>query len=363
MTKKPLLLIEPFAFIPTNSGGKNRILHTVGELSKKHSLEIVTFFQDELEKNKTVEYLKNLRIPYFFFKTRSKSNLSFIMRGIPYWFSDWYSPEILRFLKTKNYKNAVSIEFTQLLFLVNAVPESSKKIFTAHDISTVSFWRRLKSEPNIIKKIIGFLRLIEVYIYERRYLPLFDLIIAVTNHDAQILKKHFRAKEVVVVSNGIAGIKTLPPRVNREEMVIGFIGLPSHPPNLEAINFLNNYIKPELIMRKNRFRIVIAGEDGYIENIEDFYRSIDVLVAPLFAGSGSRIKILESLSYGRPVVTTQIGAEGIEVKSPLLHVVQDPRNISEWAEAIKSIDKKDDDLISTKLRPFLWSNTLSLIKV
>ncbi len=186
--KPTLLVIEPYSYIPPDSGGKNRTLHTITELSKRFDLKLIT-------------------IP-----THAKSWFSFIKTGIPYWFSDWsYSKqsETLNQLNQPTYPT-ILIEYTQLLYLINFFPKSSKKIFTAYDISTVSFWRRLRSEPNIIKRLIGLFRWLEVYIYERKYLPRYNKVIAVTNHDADILKKHFHVKQVEVIENGIDQIYDLP---------------------------------------------------------------------------------------------------------------------------------------------------------
>jgi glycosyltransferase involved in cell wall biosynthesis len=52
---------------------------------------------------------------------------------------------------------------------------------------------------------------------------------------------------------------------------------------------------------------------GFVENISDYYNCASLFISPLFVGSGIRIKILESLSFGVPVVATSIGAEGIEL--------------------------------------------------
>jgi glycosyltransferase involved in cell wall biosynthesis len=52
---------------------------------------------------------------------------------------------------------------------------------------------------------------------------------------------------------------------------------------------------------------------GYQENLEPFYASASLVVVPLRAGAGTRVKILEAFAYGRPVVSTTIGAAGLKV--------------------------------------------------
>lgn len=55
---------------------------------------------------------------------------------------------------------------------------------------------------------------------------------------------------------------------------------------------------------------------GFVTSIEEYYRRCQVFISPLFVGSGIRIKILEAMSYGLPVVSTIVGAEGIEADEP-----------------------------------------------
>jgi glycosyltransferase involved in cell wall biosynthesis len=51
---------------------------------------------------------------------------------------------------------------------------------------------------------------------------------------------------------------------------------------------------------------------GYVDNLDEYYASADVAVVPLRTGGGTRIKILEAFAYGVPVVSTSLGAEGLE---------------------------------------------------
>ncbi|HNB74014.1 MAG TPA: glycosyltransferase family 4 protein, partial [Acidobacteriota bacterium] len=54
---------------------------------------------------------------------------------------------------------------------------------------------------------------------------------------------------------------------------------------------------------------------GWVANLEEVYARADAVVIPLRAGGGTRIKLLEALAHGVPVVSTTLGAEGIEVQS------------------------------------------------
>jgi polysaccharide biosynthesis protein PslH len=53
---------------------------------------------------------------------------------------------------------------------------------------------------------------------------------------------------------------------------------------------------------------------GAVPDVADYYRAADAVIIPLRAGGGTRIKLLEAFSYRRSVVSTALGAEGIEVR-------------------------------------------------
>jgi glycosyltransferase involved in cell wall biosynthesis len=168
---------------------------------------------------------------------------------------------------------------------------------------------------------------------------------------------------------------------------LGLIGSFSHPPNLEAFRFCCSRILPLLEKNQIKFKFYLAGENnpeliknvvnqflkdptqiinlGFVKDVKYFYQAIDLLIAPLFAGSGTRIKILESLSFGRPVLTTKIGAEGIKINNPFLQIIpsREERNANVWLQMIQvlatsKLSKNDQDNLSQELSKLTWSSLM-----
>src|SRR6185369_17848392 len=114
----------------------------------------------------------------------------------------------------------------------------------------------------------------------------------------------------------------------RERDVVLFVGFFRHEPNVEAVRYFCSDVLPRIraVRPDVRFRIVGAyppevvrrlGEregvevTGGVEDIAPYYRRAAVFVAPVLQGSGTRLKILEAMASGCPVVSTTIGAEGL----------------------------------------------------
>jgi glycosyltransferase involved in cell wall biosynthesis len=115
-------------------------------------------------------------------------------------------------------------------------------------------------------------------------------------------------------------------RYNLSGRLILFMGLPDFKPNTEAISLLINKIFPTIIREIPECRLVIIGgkvdyrrpwliNPGNIpfEEVPSLIKACEVCTAPIFSGSGVRLKILEYMAAAKPVVSTIEGAEGIKV--------------------------------------------------
>ncbi len=107
--------------------------------------------------------------------------------------------------------------------------------------------------------------------------------------------------------------------------VLFFMGKLDYQPNREALKFLAERLLPELERRGERnFRLLVCGGPvpsaslhpailfaGRVPDVVPYVRRADICLAPIFTGSGTRLKILEYMAAGKPVVSTPKGAEGI----------------------------------------------------
>jgi len=126
-----------------------------------------------------------------------------------------------------------------------------------------------------------------------------------------------------------------------DELLFLYFGHLQYAPNIEGLEILHREILPRLDQRGLRYRVAVAGRGsaelgervrhprflfaGVVERIEDLINASDAVVAPLLRGGGTRVKIIESIACGRPVVSTNAGAEGLDRAAcgGLLQVVDD----------------------------------------
>ena len=81
----------------------------------------------------------------------------------------------------------------------------------------------------------------------------------------------------------------------------------------ELINFLNN----NFVINNIKAHKMQKSSDGTIKNAIEFMNNMDIMLVPLFSAGGIRVKIIEGMALSKPIISTSIGAEGIEVREYL----------------------------------------------
>lgn len=162
--------------------------------------------------------------------------------------------------------------------------------------------------------------------FAAEWLPKFDLVFAASNKEAKSLAA-FGVRATAVPNVASAG--PLRPRRRRGKLYsILFVGLLGYPPNADAVIWFVSRVWRRLQRAlHHRVRLVIVGGrppaavtrlgsqrgievTGAVPDIAPYYRDADLVIAPLRAGGGTRIKIIEAAAHGVPVVATGFGAEG-----------------------------------------------------
>jgi polysaccharide biosynthesis protein PslH len=211
--------------------------------------------------------------------------------------------------------------------------------------------------------------------YEGVILEKFDFVLAVSIEDKAALDE---------AAGRDVGIITIPITVDIENVkLIGrqpgadhilYIGTMYWPPNIDGVMWFIEKILP--VVRASRPDVVfdvvgarppkelleLSGKDkginvtGYVKNPDAYLEAAGVMVVPLRSGGGMRVKILNALAQGMPIVSTGIGAEGIPVENGKhLIVADDP---SEFAEAVLNLlaDFSFADKLGSQGRKFIEDN-------
>ena len=151
-----------------------------------------------------------------------------------------------------------------------------------------------------------------------------------------------------------------------------FFGQLSYEPNRRALETIRNELTPRLRNRAGRSEVVVAGKHGAgrtqgmryigaVDHMRPYINAADVVAVPVTSGGGTRLKILEAIACGTPVVSTSIGAEGIDRAScgELLTVTDD---WGVFADALTSSDVKRGNTPPAFLDMYSWASIVSRIE-
>lgn len=232
-----------------------------------------------------------------------------------------------------------------LLSLLRAARVNSKIIYHAHN---VEYLIRREKNSFLIARLTKW--------GERRLLKKSDITTAVSEIDAQRFRKLYGTRPILL-PNGVdlerfqavtpADLEAVREKYHLGGKIVLFMGLTSYQPNKEAIKFLMKKVFPGLLIRLPDARLaIIGGAVGYqrdwliapgnipYQEIPAFIAASDVCVAPVFSGSGTRLKILEYMAASRPVVSTGKGAEGIHIEAGKNIVVAEEDDFSKAVECL-----------------------------
>ncbi|MGG1920807.1 glycosyltransferase family 4 protein [Chryseobacterium cucumeris] len=261
---------------------------------------------------------------------------------------------------------------------MKAVLSSAKFIYDMVDIHFLRFKRAIELEPTRIslkKNYKHFFRL------ETAVAPQLDYIIAISDKEKAIMSQYADKNKIITVSNiHYPKIDISERKRFSESKGITFIGS-IHEPNIDAVKFLYEKIMPIVWKTNPELEVSIIGNVaekldlklfpkfkflGFVESIEEHFMNSRIMVAPLRFGAGVKGKIGQAFEYFLPVITTDIGAEGMSLTNHKNVLIANDEN--SFAQAILQLSN-DEELWNTlsqnsidSLKPFSIDSVSSTLK-
>jgi len=207
--------------------------------------------------------------------------------------------------------------------------ESLPSVFlNLDDIDHVALSRTARNRPKRRSRFQLYSRVPRLILAERQAIRLARKTFVCSDVDRQYLSNHWRLPNVVTIPNAVAM-----PRQHAltEEPILLFMGSYTFGPNIEAAEFLIESVWPQVQKEMPQARLIIAGAypdrvrgydsgkdgvefPGFVADLEHLYKRSRIICAPIFSGAGTRVKIIEAAAYGKPIIATRIGAEGIDMR-------------------------------------------------
>ncbi len=247
--------------------------------------------------------------------------------------SSKFEEKLTELLRNKRY-DVVQLETIYLAHCISTVRKHAGIILSlrAHNVEH-EIWERVASNTqNLLKK--WYLKNQNKHLrqFETEKLNEFDVLLAITGRDLAAFRVMGFENEGIIAPVGI-NLADYP--IDNQQVAgkssIGFIGALDWMPNQHGVVWFLEKVWPSLCRNRPEAEFHIAGKNtpswlvvkagalvkvhGEVPDAKDFIKQHQILVAPLFSGSGIKIKVLEGMALARTVITTTIGAEGIPAES------------------------------------------------
>ncbi|NJE00446.1 glycosyltransferase family 4 protein [Thermococcus sp. JdF3] len=241
---------------------------------------------------------------------------------------------------------------------------NAEMIYIAHNVEADRY-----SEKSVFEHEVTFLWVLSPFVtLFETFAVKADKIIAISKMD----KKRFVERYIILPEK----IKINQPRIiisnsqnvkrekNNKNMKIVFHGSYRYLPNKEAMSIIKEYIAREI---KYQCEFVVFGSGspklrqdnflslGFVDNIHEFLSSCDIAIVPLKRGAGVKLKMLDYMCVGLPIVTTKKGAEGLDLVNGKHAIIVDDVN-EEFIKAIEYL------IENPKIRRRLGHNAKKLAK-
>ena len=331
-----ILHIFPYSPVPPIFGGALRVYHMLRMMARDHDVTVAVFAWDKALPEFRREFdgrVRGIHTAPYNWSRRNKRAAQFISFWAKhsFFYTISQSREMQRTLDgivAKNDFDIIQSEFPTMgdyNFQSDAV-----RILDSHNVEYDVFRRMWQKARSPLRKLHYYDEFKKFYHEELAVYKKQDALFVTSERDKMILDADIPGVPKYVVPNGVDSAYFAPKEQTTEPHSLVFTGALSYIPNSDGVLYFLDSVFP-LIQRKiPDAKIYVVGMGpprelrrrasesvivtDYVDDVRPYVHRSSVYVVPLRMGGGTRLKVLEAMAMKKPIVSTSIGCEGIQVK-------------------------------------------------
>ncbi|GIV91224.1 MAG: glycosyl transferase family 1 [Patescibacteria group bacterium] len=353
---------------PLGSGQQIATFQDLRYLAQYTHIDLVALI-DRTEAENTPQYMQDLQvaipnltihppIPHPIYSNRNlTSKATAFLRGLakqqPFIVSKLHNQELIHtvvYLLANQTFDILYLDQLGITYLLDFIPIHLKNriqvVYRIHDIMAETLYLYISNHRWRPSNIAIMLDLINCTWYEHRIWRQVNYLLPITTRIGQIISEQDSQLTTKILDFPLLiepAHPSLTPEANGPNIL--YIGSVHYPPNLAGLQWFIDKCWPFIKKTIPQAQLDIVGRGGeklknitdgirvhgYVDTIEPFYQQAAVLIVPLFSGSGVRLKILEAMNRGLPVVSTKIGYLGLELtEGQHILVANDAHNFAQY---------------------------------
>ena len=359
-----ILWVKADKLLPVQNGGNIRTYHVLRYLSARHELTFYSYYGGAPDPH----YERDLQqqFPGAVAVSTGKRELAGAARGLdylahlsaepPYAVSRFAHAPVQKQLQTWFRARRFDVAVCDFLDAAVNFPGSLSipSVLFQHNVESEIWRRHAATAGNPAKKMMYRMEFRKMLRYERAAVCKFQHVIAVSANDRSLMTRWVDGDRVTVVPTGVdlAEYQPDPSLSDTSAPLITFVGAMDWEPNVDGVEYFCTEVWPSIKAEvpEARFRIVGRNPDrrvqkwasnsindggsievtGRVPSIVEHLRQSAVVIVPLRIGGGTRLKIYEAMATGKAVVSSTVGAEGLDVHHGRdIILADDPRSFAQ----------------------------------
>jgi polysaccharide biosynthesis protein PslH len=359
-----ILWVKADKLLPVQNGGNIRTYHVLRYLSERHQLTFYSYYGGAPDPGYERELQRQL--PGAVAVCTGKRELSGIARGLdylshlgahaPYAVSRFAGARVQKQLQTWFREQRYDVAVCDFLDAAINFPGrlNIPSVLFQHNVESEIWRRHADTAGNPVKKMLYRMEFRKMLRYERAAVRKFQHVIAVSENDRALMTKWVDGDRVTVVPTGVdlAQYRPAPNPLDTSAPLVTFVGAMDWEPNVDGVEYFCAEVWPAIKAEVPQARLRIVGRNpdrrvqkwasnsinndnsievtGRVPSVVEPLHQSAVIIVPLRIGGGTRLKIYEAMATGKAVVSTTIGAEGLDVHHGHdIMLADDPRSFAQ----------------------------------
>jgi exopolysaccharide biosynthesis WecB/TagA/CpsF family protein len=336
-----LLVVYPYIPFPLDRGTYQRTFHLLRELAREHTVDLIALSEngERLDQRHVFEsFCRDVRFVPFKHPAWPKLMPDRLFNWTPSTIRHWDLPQLADAIRDQLARNQYDLVHVCDIVLAQYFLKEHKDIPLSIDRSRVDLQFQLQqtafNTSSLKDKALAWENMTKLWFYERRIAKRSQLQVLCGPDDETFVRRHI-SKQVPlkVVANGV-DLAFFKAEVLEQTLAakpsILFCGAMDYTPNVDALRWYFADIHERILKQVPELQVFIVGKSplpevqayaslpgvivtGSVDDVRPYYRKAWLQIVPLRIGGGTRLKIVESLAIGTPVVSTSIGAQGLDL--------------------------------------------------
>jgi len=372
-----ILMVTPYVPYPPASGGQIRTLNLLKYLSRNNEIYLISLYKNEEEKKYIGFLTKYCKEIHLCKRPEKPLQVNILFKAVfsskPFLIVRNFSKEAKDTIEKLLNNNKFDVIHSETFYVMPHIPETTTPILLVEQTIEYKVYQHFVDSVFPLIKPFFYLDVLKLSYWERHYWRKATTVATVSDFDSEIIKNEEKIKSVVIPNGAGDEMFERKPELRQiDNPILLFIGNFFWLQNQEAAEYLLKKILPKLKKKLEKFKIIIAGQkasrikskDSYVkiinikpddeEKVKELYSKSTLFIAPIFGPGGTRLKILASMAAQLPVIASDIGIEGLDVKNRENVLIAN--NADEFVENILEI------LSSKPLYEKLKNNSYKLVK-